>query len=87
MPQIDNTTFFPQVLNSFFIILIFFVIIFKNISILISSLVKLRVRLLSLTNYEYTFKPFIKTINSKYCFNFFQIYLNNFKLKLKFLSN
>lgn len=86
MPQIDNTTFFPQVLNSFMLFLVFFIIVLKSISLLVASLLKIRLRLLSIVTYEYSFKPFINYIQHKYCSDFYNISKFNLLLKPLFLK-
>jgi hypothetical protein len=86
MPQIDNTTFFPQVLNSFLLFLVFFIIVLKSISLLVASLLKIRLRLLSIVTYEYSFKPFIKYIQFKYCSDFYSISKLSLLLKPLFLK-
>jgi hypothetical protein len=70
MPQIDNVTFLPQVLDAFFMLVTFFSLVLKTHGLLLASIFKIRLKLINLIFTEPLFTPFIKYLQNKYFFEY-----------------
>lgn len=73
MPQIDNVTFFPQVVSSFLILVFFSSFTLKTHSLILASSLKVRANLFYLVASDLSFKAILHYIYVNYSYQYIYI--------------